>query len=162
MGSQACQNLSKQPVVGPGSDSIHRTEVESTWTTTRVQLQPLTMQPAELTLSVTTWAPQPVPGHPASPWIPSNPTENIPSSSGPLAGHHPDSNWGKGNSFPSTCTSSHWSQMFAMLSCQQQPLADSPLIVCSSCQCASMPCKLPSLSWSRTQVRTSPKLGTWS
>lgn len=38
----------------------------------------LIMQPAELTLSVTTWVAQPAPDHPSSPWIPSNPSESIP------------------------------------------------------------------------------------
>lgn len=69
---------------------------------------------------------------------------------------------GKGKQLSIHLYKPHWSQMFVMFPCQQQSLADSPLIMCSSCQCASMPCKLPSLSWSRTQVRTSPKLGTCS
>lgn len=103
-----------------------------------------------------------VPGHPASLWIPSDPTRKIPWSSVSLAGHHQNSNWKRETTFKPPVQNSHWSQMLAALCIQQQPLADSSQILYSNYQCVpAMLWKPSTLSWHRKQVRTSPKLGAY-
>lgn len=105
----------------------------------------------------------PEPRHPASPWIPSDPTRTIPSSTVSLAGPHQISNWERETAFNPPVQNSHWSQMFARVHWQQQTSADIPLLLYSSCQ--SVPAVLwkpSSLSWQRNQRRTSPKLGDGS